>query len=156
MTSKFFDVCLFVCFGFYAPLEMDYNQEWCIYNQAWQLSSAVLLASGEHFFRLLSVVCLSVNLSHFHPLLLDHGANFIHCKLFTKHPWVKGFEVCSNEQGPVLFQEEMIAKLWRKYFDVIKKNCLHQPTEQIYANPGTKHPRVKGIQVLTIRYSNRR
>ena len=66
---------------------------------SWKLKWAFLIA-----FRPSSVclsVCLSVrpsvNFSYFRLLLQNHWANFN--KLGTKHPWVKGIHVCSNE-GP--------------------------------------------------------
>ena len=42
----------------------------------------------------------SINFSHFHHFLQNHLANFNN--LNTKHPWVKGIQVCPNE-GSRLF-----------------------------------------------------
>ena len=61
-----------------------------------------LVSFSDH---LSSVVCPSVHLSillsvcklsYFRLLLKNHWANFT--KLCTKHPWVKGIQVCSNEE----------------------------------------------------------
>ena len=56
---------------------------------------------SDHLSSICLSVCLSVrlsvNFSNFHLLLRTTGP--ISTKLGTKHPWVKGIQVCSNE-GP--------------------------------------------------------
>ena len=68
-------------------------------------------------------------------------------KLGTKHHWVKGFQVCSNE-GPCPFQREdnyEIVKIhWRNL-----KIFFSRTTGPILTQLGTKHPWVKGIQVCS-------
>ena len=63
----------------------------------------------------------------------------ISTKLGTKHYWVKGIQVCSNE-GPCLFQRgdnSEIAKIqWRNW----KKILYFRNTEPILSKLGTKHP----------------
>ena len=53
-------------------------------------------------------------------------------KLGTKHPWVKGISLCSNE-GPTLFLREIITKK-RKYIDEIKKSSSPEPLGQFQPN----------------------
>ena len=71
----------------------------------------------------------------------------ISTKLGTKHPWVKGIQVCSNE-GPRPFprgDNNEIAKIhWRN-----SKIFFSRTNEPISTKLGTKHPWVKGIQVCS-------
>ena len=64
-------------------------------------------------------------------------------KLSTKHPWVKGIQICLNE-GLLPFQMgdyNKIAKIhWRKF-----KILFFRPSGLISTKPGTKYPWVKGI-----------
>ena len=68
-------------------------------------------------------------------------------KLDTKHPWVKGIQVYSNE-GPhpsPRGDNNEIAKIhWRN-----SKIFFSRTTELISTKLGTKHPCVKGIQVCS-------
>ena len=43
----------------------------------------------------------------------------ISTKLYTKHPWVNGIQVCSNE-GPHQFQGEIITKKKKKHWGDLK------------------------------------
>ena len=68
-------------------------------------------------------------------------------KLGTKHPCVKGIQICSNE-GPRPFprgDNYEIAKIhWRNF-----KIFFSRTTGPISTEIGTKHPWVKGIQVCS-------
>ena len=72
----------------------------------------------------------------------------ISTKLCTKHPWMKGIQICSNE-GPCFFSRgdnyKMVKIHWRNL-----KIFFSRTTEPISTKLGTKHPWMKGIQV----YSN--
>ena len=61
-------------------------------------------------------------------------------KLSTKHPWVMGIQVWSNE-GPRPFPREVNYEI-AKCIDEITFSRI---TELISINLGTKHPWVKGI-----------
>ena len=50
----------------------------------------------------------------------------ISTKLGTKHSWVKGIQVCSNE-GSCLFPSGDNLKKKRKYIDEIKKSSSPEP-----------------------------
>ena len=67
----------------------------------------------------------------------------ISTKLGTKHPWVKGTQVCSNE-GPRPFPRgdnyEIVKIHWRNL-----KIFFSRTTKPISNKLGTKHPWVKGI-----------
>ena len=71
----------------------------------------------------------------------------ISTKLNTKHPWVKGIQVCSNE-GPHLFPRghnyEIVKIHWRNL-----KIFFSRTTGPISTQFGTKHPWVKEIQVCS-------
>ena len=85
------------------------------YHKVRVFSSPELKAQVSFSDHLSSVVCLSirlsVNFSHFHRLLQNHWANFNQTK-YTKYPWVKGIQVCSNE-GPRPFPRG-------NYFEIVK------------------------------------
>ena len=67
----------------------------------------------------------------------------ISTKLGTNHPWLKGYQVCSNEgpafiqvclnEGPALFQGEIITK-YQTYIDKFKKCSFPKPLDQFYLN----------------------
>ena len=69
------------------------------------------------------VVVVVVNFSHFHLLLQNHWP--IATKLGTKHPWVKGIQVCSNK-GPRFFPRGdyyEIAKIyWRNLKSLLQNH----------------------------------
>ena len=69
----------------------------------------------------------------------------ISSKLGTKHPWVMGIQVCSNE-GPCPFpigDNYEIEKIhWQKFKIFFSRTIVPISTKH-----GTKHPWVKGIQV---------
>ena len=69
----------------------------------------------------------------------------ISTKLGTKHPWMNGFQICSNE-GPSSFSRgdsyKMVKIHWRNLEIFVSRT-----TEPISTKLGTKHPWVKGIQV---------
>ena len=71
----------------------------------------------------------------------------ISTKLGTKHPWVKGIQVCSNE-GPRPFPRgdnyEIVKIHWWNF-----KIFLSRTTEPFSTKLVTKHPWVKGIQVCS-------
>ena len=102
------------------------------------LSWAILIACCP--LSIFLYVCLSVNFSHFH--LLQNQLS-ISPKLGTKHPWVKGIQVCSNE-GPRPFPRgdnyEIVKIHWRNL-----KIFFSRTTGPISAKLGTKYPWVKGI-----------
>ena len=68
----------------------------------------------------------------------------ISTKLGTKHPWMKGIQICSNE-GPCFFSRgdnyKMVKIHWRNL-----KIFFSWTTEPISTKLGTKYPRVRGIQ----------
>ena len=71
----------------------------------------------------------------------------ISTKLGTKHPLVKGIQVCSNE-GPRPFprgDNSENVKLYGKYLEIF----FSRTTGPISTKLGTKHPCVKGIQVCS-------
>ena len=99
-----------------------------------------------------SVVCLSVCLSvcpsvfsYFRLLLQNHWANST--KLGTKHPWVEGIQVCSNE-GPCPSprgDNSEIVNLYSKYLKIL----FSRTTGPITTKLNTKHPWVGWIQVCS-------
>ena len=62
---------------------------------SWRIRWAFLIKSCRLSIVDVIVVAIVVNFSHFHLLF----QNQISTKLGTKHPWVKGIQVCSNK-GP--------------------------------------------------------
>ena len=90
------------------------------------------------------VVVVDVNFSHFHFLLQNHWANF---NQYTKHPWEKGIQVCSNEGHrpfPRGDNYEIVKIHWWNL-----KIFFSRTTGPISTKLGIKHPRVKGIQVCS-------
>ena len=68
----------------------------------------------------------------------------ISTKLKAKYPWVKGIQVCSNEE-PHPFHGNEIAKIhWQNW-----RIFLSRTTGPISTKLGTKHPWVKGIHDFT-------
>ena len=77
--------------------------------------------------------------------LLSRSTGPISTKLGTKHPWVSGINICSNE-GPCPFpmgdNYEIVKIHWRNL-----KIFFSRTIGPISTNLGTKYPLVKGIQV---------
>ena len=80
-------------------------------------------------------------------IFLSRTTRPISTKLGIKRPRVKYFKVCSNE-GPVLFQGNIKTKQ-RKYINNILKIFFFRNTVVISVKLGTKHSRVKRIQVCS-------
>ena len=78
--------------------------------------------------------CIEENLKIFFPTTTDP----ILTKLYSKHSWVKGIQVCSNK-GHAPFQAEIIIKL-RKYIDEIKKIFFSRSSGPISNKLGKKSP----------------
>ena len=95
------------------------------------------------FFVVVVVDVVVVNISQCTHLCQNHLTNI--SLLGTKHIWVKGIQVCSNE-GPCPIPKGTITKL-RKYIEEIKISS--RTTEPLSTKLGTKHPRMKGIQVCS-------
>ena len=89
-------------------------------------------SSSEFFW---SSVCPSVN---FHIFIFSRTTGPISTKLGTKHPWVKGIQVCSNE-GPRPSQRgdnwEMIKLNWQ-----LLKIFFSKTTGPSSTKLGTKYP----------------
>ena len=75
----------------------------------------------RHFVRGDNYKIVKIHLRNL-KIFFSRTAGPISTNLGTKHPWVKGIQVCSNE-GPSLFQDEIIQKQ-QKYIDEIKKFLL--------------------------------
>ena len=71
------------------------------------------------------------------PISTKHG---------SKHPWVEGIQVCSNE-GPRPFPRGDNYEIVKIHWWNLKKILFSRTTEPISNNLGTKHPWVKAIQV---------
>ena len=111
------------------------------------LFSSPELKAQVIFSNHLSSVCPSVCLYTFHIFIyFSRTIEPISTKLGTKHPWVKGIQVCSNE-GPRPFPRgdnyEIVKIHWRNL------KIFSRTTEPISTKLGTKHPWVKGIQVCS-------
>ena len=80
-------------------------------------------------------------------IFFSRTTGLISNKLGTKYPWVKGFQVCSNE-GPHPFPRydnyEIVKIHWRNL-----KIFFFRTTWPISTNFSTKHPWVNGIQVCS-------
>ena len=87
-------------------------------------------------------VCLSVcNFSHFDFFSRTILGQFQPNLIDTKHLWVKGIQVYSND-GPGPFPRGDIITKWRKL-----KIFFSRTTELISTKLGTNSPWLKGIQV---------
>ena len=102
------------------------------------------------FACLSSSVCLSIRLSillslnNFFFNFFSRTTGPISTKLDTKHPWVKGIQVCSDE-GPRPFprgDNSEIVNLYLKFLKIF----FSITTGPIWTKLGTKHSWVEGIQ----------
>ena len=110
------------------------------------LFSSLELEARELFW--LPVVRPFVHLQTFHIFIFfSRTTGPISTKLGTKHPWVKGIQVCSNE-GPRPFPRgdnyEIVKIHWWNF-----KIFLSRTTEPFSTKLVTKHSWVKGIQVCS-------
>ena len=105
------------------------------------------------FACLSSSVCLSIRLSillslnNFFFNFFSRTTGPISTKLDTKHPWVKGIQVCSDE-GPRPFprgDNSEIVNLYLKFLKIF----FSITTGPIWTKLGTKHSWVDGIQIFT-------
>ena len=120
---------------------------------SWYFWKTFLFSSPElkaqvSFSDCLSFVCLSVSLSvNFSNFrFFSRSIGPISTKLGTKHPWVEGIQVCSNEVPypfPTGDNSENIKWYW-KYLKTFSRT-----TGSISTKHGTKHPWVEGIQVCS-------
>ena len=107
------------------------------------------LKAQLNFFSHLSSICQSVRLSvhslTFH-IFISRTTGSISMKLGTKHPLMKGIQVCSNE-GPrpsPRWDNYEIAKIHFQNLKIFFSRTIWPISTKL----GTKHPWVKGIQVF--------
>ena len=128
------------------------QNHWANFNQTWHKAS---LSNGDS--SLFKWRTLPFSREDNYKIVKIHWRNLklffsrrtgpISTKLGTKHPWMKGIQVCSNERPcPFLKGNNYeIAKIhWRNL-----KIFFSRTTKPISTKLGTKHPWVKGIQVCS-------
>ena len=80
-------------------------------------------------------------------IVFSRTTGLISTKFSTKHPWVKGIQVCSNE-GPHPFPRGDNCEIVKIHWQYLKI-FFSRTTEPFSTKLGTKHPWMNGFQICS-------